>query len=80
MEEICLDYQRTMCDLTWRQMIQRNPEMFKFVTWMPDIEATRVPKKGKIDTGMTNFLVISLRMYDIDNNVSARTLFYRPSF
>ncbi|XP_060831781.1 dynein axonemal heavy chain 1-like [Bombus pascuorum] len=63
MEEICLDYQRTMCDLTWRQMIQRNPEMFKFVTWMPDIEATRVPEKGKIDTGMTNFLKVRQRTH-----------------
>ncbi|KAK9309948.1 hypothetical protein QLX08_000576 [Tetragonisca angustula] len=58
MEEICLDYQRTMCDLMWRQMIQRNPEMFKFITWVPDVEPTKVPEKSKIDTGMKNFLKI----------------------
>ncbi|OAD57478.1 Dynein heavy chain 1, axonemal [Eufriesea mexicana] len=58
MEEVCLDYQRTMCDLMWRQMIQLNPEMFKFITWTPDVEPMRVPEKGKIDTGMKNFLKV----------------------
>lgn len=57
MDEICLDYQRTMCDLMWRQMIEQNPEMFKFITWTPSIEEIRVPEKGKIDTNMKNFEV-----------------------
>ncbi|XP_043259684.1 dynein axonemal heavy chain 1-like [Colletes gigas] len=55
MDEICLDYERTMCDLMWRQMIDRNPEMFKFISWTPGVEAERVPEKGKIDTSMENF-------------------------
>ncbi|XP_076627799.1 dynein axonemal heavy chain 1 [Colletes latitarsis] len=55
MDEICLDYERTMCDLMWRQMIERNPEMFKFISWTPGVEAEMVPEKGKIDTSMENF-------------------------
>ncbi|KZC03876.1 Dynein heavy chain 1, axonemal [Dufourea novaeangliae] len=54
-EEISLDYQRTMCDLMWRRMIERNPGMFKFITWMPSMDEDSVPKTGKIDTGMGNF-------------------------
>nr|XP_012140860.1 PREDICTED: dynein heavy chain 1, axonemal [Megachile rotundata] len=56
--EISLEYQRTMCDLMWRRMIQRNPEMFKFISWTPSVEETRVPRNGKIDTGMENFTKI----------------------
>lgn len=51
-----------MCDLMWRQLIQQNPEIFKFITWTPDDEPMRVPEKGKIDTGMENFQVIPLRI------------------
>nr|XP_034195945.1 dynein heavy chain 1, axonemal-like [Osmia lignaria] len=56
--EISLDYQRTMCDLMWRKMIQWNPEMFKFIAWTPSVEEIRVPDKGKIDTGMENFMKV----------------------
>ncbi|XP_053995639.1 dynein axonemal heavy chain 1-like [Hylaeus anthracinus] len=44
-----------MCDLMWRQMIERNPEMFKFITWTPCVETEAAPEKGKIDTSMENF-------------------------
>lgn len=47
-------------------MIQTNPEMFKFITWIPEVEPMKVPKKGKFDTGMKNFLVTV-------NNASTRT-------
>ncbi|XP_076380684.1 dynein axonemal heavy chain 1 [Megalopta genalis] len=57
-EEISLDYQRTMCDIVWRRMIRLNPELFKFITWTPRVEAEKVPDTGKIDTGMRNFQVI----------------------
>ncbi|XP_076646459.1 dynein axonemal heavy chain 1 [Halictus rubicundus] len=44
-----------MCDIMWRRMIERNPELFKFITWTPSVEPERIPKQGKINTGMKNF-------------------------
>ncbi|XP_076227586.1 uncharacterized protein LOC143174989 [Nomia melanderi] len=61
MDETSLDYQRTMCDVMWRRMIEQNPELFKFITWTPNAEQPRPPRKGKIDTGMENFPVIKAR-------------------
>ncbi|XP_024940673.1 dynein heavy chain 1, axonemal [Cephus cinctus] len=54
-QEISLDYQRTMCDLKCRQLIETYPDVFQFVKWVPTNEETLVPINGKIDTGMNDF-------------------------
>ncbi|KAG7197921.1 hypothetical protein KM043_016158 [Ampulex compressa] len=54
-EEVLLDYQRTMCDLMWRRLIDTRPEMFKFLTWKPLEEIMKVSETGRIHTGMENF-------------------------
>ncbi|KAK2581762.1 hypothetical protein KPH14_002241 [Odynerus spinipes] len=55
MDEVERDYRRTMCDLMWRKMIERLPNIFKFIELEFDVEEMVVPKKGKISTDMTNF-------------------------
>lgn len=33
MDEVVLDYRRVMCDLMWRSLIEKEPEMFNFIIW-----------------------------------------------
>ncbi|XP_023289892.1 dynein heavy chain 1, axonemal [Orussus abietinus] len=47
-EEISLDYRRTMCDLRWRQLIRDKPEVFSFISWLPDDEEPRILKEETI--------------------------------
>ncbi|KAL6436551.1 hypothetical protein ACFW04_004787 [Cataglyphis niger] len=56
-DEILLDYRRVMCDLMWRSLIEKHPEIFNFITWT-EINHTcefGTLKTKKISTEMKDF-------------------------
>ncbi|KMQ95378.1 dynein heavy chain axonemal [Lasius niger] len=57
MDEVVLEYRRVMCDLMWRPLIEKQPEMFNFIMWkeINDIREFDAPKTGKICTEMEDF-------------------------
>lgn len=59
MDEVVLEYRRVMCDLMWRPLIEKQPEMFNFIMWkeINDIREFDAPKTGKICTEMEDFTV-----------------------
>lgn len=67
MDEIILDYRRVMCDLMWRSLMERQPEIFNFITWreINDIYEFDIPETGKIWTGMEDFTVFMKDFYHI---------------
>lgn len=60
MDEVVLDYRRVMCDLMWRSLIEKEPEMFNFIIWreINDIHEFNTPKTGNICTEMEDFTVL----------------------
>ncbi|XP_072745723.1 dynein axonemal heavy chain 1 [Anoplolepis gracilipes] len=46
MDEIILEYRRVMCDLMWRPLIEKQPEIFNFIMWeeINDIQEFDIPK------------------------------------
>ncbi|XP_011707083.1 PREDICTED: dynein heavy chain 1, axonemal-like, partial [Wasmannia auropunctata] len=57
MAEVVLEYRHVMCDLMWRSLIWKQPEVFDFITWN-DINSTheiRIPEMRKLCTEMEDF-------------------------
>lgn len=61
-----MDHSRVMCDLMWRSVIKKQPEMFNFITWeeVVDIcDLLEVPKVEKVFTEMKDFEVFAEKVY-----------------
>ncbi|KAM0726282.1 Dynein axonemal heavy chain 1 [Formica fusca] len=56
-DEVVLEYCRVMCDLMWRPLIEKQAEIFNFITWgeINDIREFDIPKTRKICTEMKDF-------------------------
>jgi len=61
MDEIVLEYRRVMCDLMWRSLIRKQPEMFNFIIWngIDDTHELKIPETGKLFTEMEDFMVFT---------------------
>lgn len=59
MDEIVLEYRRVMCDLIWRSLICKQPEIFDFITWNGIDDELKIPEMGKLYTEMENFAVFT---------------------
>lgn len=61
MDEVVLEYRRSMCDLMWRSLIQKQPEIFNFIEWfeIDDTYELKIPETGKLCTEMENFAVFT---------------------
>lgn len=59
MDQVILEYRRVMCDLMWRPLIEKQPEMFNFIKWkeINNLREFDSSKIGKICTEMENFTV-----------------------
>lgn len=61
MDEVILEYRRVMCDLMWRSLIRKPPEIFNFITWngINDIHELTTSEMEKLCTEMENFTVFT---------------------
>lgn len=55
-----MEYRRTMCDLMWRSLIEKQPETYDFITLeeINDVYEMKVSEMGKTHTGMKDFTVL----------------------
>lgn len=71
MDEVVLEYRRVMCDLMWRSLKEKQPDMFNFIAW-EEIDDTRditVPEVGKARTDMEDYVVFSGKFPSIYSRV-----------
>lgn len=57
MDEVVLEYRRVMCDLMWRCLIRKQPEIFNFIAWNEIDDELKIPETGKLFTEMKDFAV-----------------------
>lgn len=48
-----------MCDLMWRALIEKQPEVFNFIAWkeIDDVHDIKLSEMGKVRTDMEDFAV-----------------------
>lgn len=63
MDEVVLEYRRVMCDLMWRDLIQKQPEMFNFIIWNEIDHELKIPETGTLCTEMEDFAVFTKKTY-----------------